>query len=239
MALNFNGTEIKQIYFNGVEMLSLQYNGTGYFGKGFSLTKNVSSGVTFTVKRISSPNQHGVIGTIVPGNEIYYGDVITITCVANSGYTNPKLYVDIGSGMAVRTSPYTFTVTGNVAYYGTATMTDWQTVWSGMQVCSTTGSFAVPGLPSDGQIQVTVSGTFREQYKDGYTGNITVGNQYHGALNRSTLPATIYGSNASVYFYRNGSSIGFQANRTETSAKGYTIIEIPTSIVFTEVRWKA
>lgn len=140
MALRFNNTEITQVYFNGVEKMTLQYNGTSYFGKRFSLTKSTSTGVTLTVSRSSSPNQRATTGSVATGNTIYYGDVITITCTAISGYTNAKLYVNTGSGAILRTSSYTFTVTGNVTFYGTATVaSEWQTVWSGTQTNTASG----------------------------------------------------------------------------------------------------
>lgn len=168
MALRFNNTEITRVYFNGTEKMALQFNGTGYFGKRFTLTKNTSTGVTITVKRTSSPNQRAATGTISTGSTIYYGDVITITCTASSGYTNPKLYVNTGSGMSVRNSPYSFTVTGDVTFYGTATQADaWKTIWSGSQTIDSGGSFTVPGLDlSSEQVQITANVVFGQWLLD-------------------------------------------------------------------------
>lgn len=240
MALRFNNTEITQVYFNGVEKMTLRYNGASYFGKRFSLTKSASTGVTLTVSRTSSPNQRAATGSIATGNTIYYGDVITITVTAASGYTNAKLYVNTGSGAVLRTSPYTFTVTGNVTFYGTATAGDvWQTVWSGTQTFTEQGSFSVPGLADGGSVQVTARATFKDYYYDTINNQGYEGNSYEGSVNRSELPVSIYGSSAYIRLTRNGSSIEFTPNIAQSTAKGYVIYEIPMELTITEVRRKA
>ncbi len=240
MALKFNNTDITQVYFNGTEKMALKYNGVGYFGKRFSLTKNTSTGVSLTIKRTSSPNQRATTGTISTGNTIYYGDVITITCTASSGYTNPKLYVNTGSGMVLRSSPYSFTVTGNVTFYGTATQADaWQTIWSGTKTFTASGSFSVPGLSTSGKVQVTANIIFKEGYVQWDTGATMEGNTYTGALNRTTLPATVYGLRSNVEFSKSGSNINVTFNPAMEYAKGYDIYESPVSLTITEVRWQA
>lgn len=241
MALIFNNTEITRLYFNGTEKMSLQYNGVGYFGKRFSLTKNTSTGVTLTVKRTSSPFQRAATGTISTGNTIYYGDVITISVSANSNYTNPKLYVNTGSGMALRSSPYSFTVSGDVTFYGSATQAEtWQTVWSGSTVITSGTEFAVPGLDtSNGDIQLTATITFRQWLIDQDTGNEVSTEDSSRSINRLILPQTVYGLAASITFERSGSKILFTANESLQNSKGYYVYEIPVSIKFTEVRKKS
>lgn len=240
MALRFNNAEITQVYFNEVEKMTLQYNGTGYFGKRFSLTKSTSTGVTLTVSRTNSPNQRAATGNVATGNTIYYGDVITITCTTSSGYTNAKLYVNTGSGAVLRTSPYTFTVTGDVTFYGTATVaSEWQTVWSGTQKFTSAGSFAVPGLADGGSVQVTAHATFIDYYYDAINNQGYEGSSYEGSINRAVLPVSIFGSESSITLTRNGGSIGFTFNVNQETAKGYTIYEIPVELTITEVRRKA
>lgn len=240
MALKFNNTDITQVYFNGTEKMALQYNGVGYFGKRFSLTKNTSTGVSLTIKRTSSPNQRATKGTISTGNTIYYGDVITITCTASSGYTNPKLYVNTGSGMVLRSSPYSFTVTGNVSFYGTATQADaWQTIWSGTKTFTASGSFSVPGLSTSGKAQITANIVYKEEYVQWDTGETVAGNTYSGSLNRTTLPTAVYGLRSDVAFSKSGNQITFTFNSCVENSKGYDIYESPVSLTITEVRWQA
>lgn len=240
MALKFNNTEITRVYFNGVEKMALKYNDVGYFGKRFALTKNSSTGVSLTLNRTSSPNQRAATGTISTGNTIYYGDVITITCTASSGYTSPKLYVNTGSGMAVRTSPYTFTVTGDVTFYGTATKTDtWTTIWSGSKTINSMVDFDVPGLGSySGDVQLTANTTFGQWVLDQKTGEQIDYYTLERSLNREKLPATLVGTYSSITFKRDGSKISFTAAPKYESLKGYYIYESPISTEFTEVRVK-
>lgn len=241
MALKFNGTEITNLFINGVEQKSLRYNGTGYFGKRYSLTKNTSTGVTLTVTRTSSPNQRAVMGSISVGSAIYYGDVITISVAAMTDYKNPKLYVDTGdgNGLIERSSPFTLTITNNVIYCGTAIVdNEWQTIWTGSQTFSSTGSFTVPGLESGGSVQVTANVDFEEYYieseESGYLGNV-----FSSGINRGTLPTTIYGNLSSVALSRSGSQILFTFNEGEEYSKGFLIYEVPVTINITEVRRKA
>mgnify|MGYP005767661551 CR=1 FL=1 len=238
MALKFNNTEITRVYFNGTEKMALQFNGTGYFGKRFSLTQSNSTGVSITVKRTSSPNQCAATGSVGTGNMIYYGDVITITCNANSGYINPKLYVNTGSGITVRTSPYTFTVTGDVTFYGEAEE-DWLTIWSGSKIIDSMVDFEVPGLESyDGDVQLTAVITFGTWTYDQKTGQYLGYTTYDRSINRKTLPATIVGSYGYITFTREKGKITFTAKADAGSLKGYYLYDTPISTEFTEVRVK-
>ena len=240
MSLRFNGTEITRVYFNGVERMALKFNGTGYFGKRFTLTKNTSTGVTLTVNRTSSPNQRASTGTVSTGNTIYYGDVITITCTASSGYTNPKLYVNTGSGMIARTSPYSFTVTGNVTFYGTATKADiWETVWNGSKIVTEMEDFVVPGLDAlNGSVQLTAVTTFGQWVINQQTGQEVDYNTSTKSINRVQLPTTISGAYSSITFKRSGNKITFTVNANYESLKGYYIYESPIQTEFKEVRVK-
>jgi len=240
MSLKFNNTEITQVFFNAVEKMTLQYNGTNYFGKRFSLTQNSSSGVTLTVSRTSSPNQRAATGSVATGNTIYYGDVITISVSANSNYTNPKLYVDTGGGMILRTSSYTFTVTGNVVFYGTATLNDnWRTVWSGSKVYTDSASFTVPGLDStNNTVQITANITFGQWIIDQNSGEELGYDTVTRSINREQLPTTVYGLYSSMTFRRQGNQILFTAAEGWDEMKGYYLYEFPVSLEFTEVRSK-
>lgn len=243
MSLKFNNTEVTRLFFNGEEQKSLRYNGFGYFGKRFTLTRSASTGVTLSVNRTSSPNQQAVTGNVSTGDTIYYGDVITIGITANTNYSNPKLYVDVGDGNGIvqRTSPYTFTVGNNVTYYGSATagsVSTWETVWSGAQTFTDSGSFTVPGLEAGGNVQITANVSFEDFYMD-EDETIYPGTEFSGSINRKELPTTVYGNMSSVDLSRSGNQIVFTFNEGLEYAKGFVLCETPTAINITEVRRKA
>lgn len=48
---------------------------------------SVPRGATITVKRTSSPNKGAATGTLSSGATVYYGDVLSVTYAAKSGYT--------------------------------------------------------------------------------------------------------------------------------------------------------
>ena len=236
MPLKINNTDITNLYINGTEQNVLRVNNTAYFGKRYWLTQNSSTGVSFSISRSDSPNQRASTGSISTGNPIYYGDVITISVSANANYTNPILYVNMGSGMTQRSSPFTFTVGDNVTYYGSATYADsWRTVWTGSQTFTSSGSFTVPGLASGGDVQVTATAQFGQILigSDGYEeflGNFT------GSVNRRTLPCYLNSNYTSIYLSRNGNQIVFDLDEYSEYMKGFTFIEYPISITITEVR---
>lgn len=238
MALKFNNTEITSVYFNGEEKKALQYNGTGYFGKRYTLTKKESTGVSFTVTRTSSPNQRAENGSVSPGATIYYGDVITITGTASSGYRNLKLYVNTGGGLEVRPSPYTFTVTGNVTFYGEATKEEnWHTVWSGSETLTSGTEFEVPGLSkSSKEVQLTVKVVFGQWLYDLVTYELLNYLTEMDSLSRQKLPATAYGEFSTISFKRNGNKIEYTSTESLKNMKGYYLYERPVSIEITEVR---
>ena len=85
----------------------------------------VPTGVTITVKRTSSPNANASIGTLssgATGATVYYGDVLSVTYSANTGYTLSSKGAtsitvtgnDTSSHIYASATPNTYTVT----YYG-------------------------------------------------------------------------------------------------------------------------
>ena len=238
MALRFKNTEITRVYFNGKEENTLEYNGKRYFGKRFELTKKESHGVTLTVKRTSSPNQQAGTGEISAGNGIYYGDVITIEIKAEAGYQEPKLYIDTGSGMEEVSEPYTFTVTGNVSYYGKAEKS-WETVWSGSNTVTSMEGFTVPGLDtSEETLQLTATVTFGRWLISQQTGGLMEEATYKRSINRAELPTKAEGLYSSIAFRRQGNQIVFTVREGWQNIKGYYVYEVPVSTEFTEVRSK-
>ena len=237
MSLRLNNSEIYNVVFNGTEIDALRFNGTGYFGKRFSLTKNSSTGVSFSAIRTSSPNQQAGTGSINPGNTVYYGDEIQISISADSGYTNPKLYVDIGdgNGFVLRTSPFTFTVNADIRYYGTAVNSQvWQTVWSGAQTFTSSGSFTVPGIVLGCSVRISGEIEFLAGQYESTSGN-TTSSTAKKSLNKQSIPTTVSSISSSVNLTVSNNQIVFQFVPYELEFKGYVIYESPVKITITEV----
>lgn len=89
----------------------------------YTLTLNQGTGSILTVKRTSSPYKHAQTGTLYNGNEIYFGDILTVSVSAQSGYENPT-YSGFVSGSGV---------SGNVTITSSADVhiPSWHTMWSG------------------------------------------------------------------------------------------------------------
>lgn len=242
MALKFNNTEITQVVYNGEERTSVMFNNVGYFGKRYSLTQNTSTGVGIYVNRTSSPNQQAGTGSIVTGNTIYYGDVITMSVSANANYSSPKLYVDIGdgSGMIQRTSPFSFTVGGDVSFSGSATYNPpnpWETIWTGSQTFTSSGSLIIPGLSVGDSVRLTANAHFTQEFYD-FDGTFLPDytQEYSNGTIDATLPMSLYGNNSYIWFTHEGDKIRFNFIEDDNGLKGVEIYEYPDSLTITEVR---
>ena len=84
--------------------------------KSFTLTISAGRGTTITVRRTSSPRQGASTGTLIAGAKIYYGDVLTVSFTANSGYLLQSHTVN----NVTFTSGASHTVTGAVTAAATA-----------------------------------------------------------------------------------------------------------------------
>ena len=83
----------------------------------YTLSINAGTGSTISVSRTSSPNQGAFTGSLSIGDTIYYGDVLTITFGASTGYD----LVDHTVNGSSFTSGGTHTVSDNVFIVTTAT----------------------------------------------------------------------------------------------------------------------
>ncbi len=87
----------------------------------YTASWNTGTGYTITVKRTSSPNANATIGNLKSGDTVYYGDVLSITYTASTGYS---------LGNKGKTS---ITVTGNVTssdIYTSATVNSYKVSWN-------------------------------------------------------------------------------------------------------------
>ena len=239
MALRVNNTEITKVVYNGKEMEALRFNGTGYFGKAYSLMPSASTGVNFTIARNSSPNQNAICGNINQSAQIYYGDELTIQVKAVSGYINPKLYVDIGdgNGFMIRSSPFSFTVTRNIMFYGTAEVQSTQSgvLWSGSKQFMSTGNLDVPGISASDKIMVTATVEIIENSYDPYEDSWDTYTLTTRVYNNQALPLSYSYGNASMSISVKDGAIQVECNYYESSFKGFVTIDVPR-VTITEVR---
>lgn len=238
MPLRVDNIEITQLYVDNKECKVLYINNEPYFGKKFVLTQNSSTGVTFSVQRTESPYQRASTGYISAGQAIYYGDKLTIDVAATSNYTNPKLYVNIGdgNGFVLRSSPFSFTVTDNVTFYGTATVRGWRTIWSGSRTFTGTDTFSIAELADCSDVEITVTAVFKDYYVNYAYTQFTEGNQYNDSVNRGRLTVALRGCNAGITIAKSGGQLDITFYDNWEEAKGYYIYERPTSLIITEVR---
>lgn len=208
------------------------------------------TGYTVTVTRTSSPNGKASSGSLYNGATVYYGDVLSVTYTADTGYTisdNGSSYItvsgnvtsnDIYAVVSANTyyaswseeSTYTVTVTRTSSPYGkasTGTIYNGSTIYYG-DVLSVTYT-AVTGctIKSSGAPSITVNGnvTSNDIYAtvsaNSYSLSWSDGTGYTVAVSRTSSP---YGS-GSTGTLSNGSTIyyGDTLSVTYTASTGYTI----------------
>lgn len=93
-----------------------------WVAQAYNVSWNTGTGYNIAVSRTSSPYANAATGALKSGDVIYYGDVLSITYTASTGYTiNSKGKTSI-------------TVTGNVTasdIYCTASVNQYKATWSG------------------------------------------------------------------------------------------------------------
>lgn len=178
----------------------------------YTASWNTGTGYSVTVNRTSSPKAGASIGTISSGAKVYYGDVLSVTYTAKTGYT-------ISSKGAT-----SITITGNVTssnIYATAKVNSYTASWS----AGTGYSISVKrtSSPNAGASTGTISSGTTVYYGDvlsvtytastGYsisskgatsitvTGNVTSSNIYATASANSYTYSIVYKSS-------NGTSLG-------------------------------
>lgn len=95
----------------------------------YKVSWNTGTGYKIEVKRTSSPNAGASTGTLSNGSTVYYGDILSVTYTANTGYT-------ISSKGST-----SITVTGNVTssdIYATATVNSYTASWNVGTNCTIT-----------------------------------------------------------------------------------------------------
>lgn len=175
MAFTFNGTTPTAIKYNGTDITVLKYSKggttTAVWGKPFSLSITQGANTTVTVSRTSSPNQHASTGALSSGAVVYYGDILTISASANSGY-NLSAFTVNGTAW---TSGNTITVTSAITVVTTAqSAVSWKTVWTGNITNTSTSLSASAWATVDGWFNILSDVVPSTAQNVRVTGNITL-----------------------------------------------------------------
>lgn len=113
---------------------------------------------------------------------------------------------------------------------------EWETVWAGNQVFSSEGSFEIPGLSADTDVQISAEAEFTLYEYDPYN-NQTITNTQIRKLNDKELPVTVYGNYESyVRFTHSNNKISFEFVPYEENYKGFVTNEVPTKVTFTSIK---
>lgn len=133
MAFYVNGIEPTKINVvkNGVttELTALGTSTTMVWGKPFQLIFNKGLHTTITVTRTSSPNEQASIGVITDGITVYYGDELTITMQADSGYNLTVSTITMGG--VVVSSPITVSNDVTIVTQAEQSAPSWKTIFQG------------------------------------------------------------------------------------------------------------
>ncbi len=115
--------------------------------KSYALSISQGANTTISATRTSSPLKNAATGTMSNGSTIYYGDVLTFSATANTGYSMSTFTVN-GNAW---TSGNSITVSEAVAVVAKAEAPHWRTVWSGSQsvVADTITTIAIALTDSD------------------------------------------------------------------------------------------
>lgn len=113
----------------------------------------------------------------------------------------------------------------------------WETVWSGSQSFTGSGSFTVSGLGTDGEATVTANAVFNVNIYDENSGGWQ-SNDVTLSVTDKSLPCTITDGYASIDISRSGSDLNFSFVPYGEEYKGYVIYINPMSVTFTNVKKK-
>ena len=92
LSIQYSAQEGYTLYENGVTAITVEGNVTsGIYAiatvNAYTLSWNAGTGYTITVNRTSSPNANAATGMLSTGDTIYYGDVLTVSYAAATGYS--------------------------------------------------------------------------------------------------------------------------------------------------------
>lgn len=176
--------------------------------KTYTATWNTGTGYTITVKRTSSPNGGAATSNLNSGDKVYYGDVLSVTYTASTGYTiNTKGSTSI-------------TVTGNVTkdhIYATASVNAYTATWNAGSNCSIVVKRT--SSPKKGASTGTLSSGATVYYGDVLSVTYTANTGYSISSKGSTS-ITVTGNVTSSNIYATASANSYTYNIVYKSSNG-------------------
>lgn len=177
----------------------------------YTATWSGGTGYTITVNRTSSPLKGASTGTLSSGATVYYGDVLSVTYTASTGYT-------ISSKGST-----SITVTGNVTssnIYATATVNSYTASWS----TGTGYSIAVSrtSSPLKGATTGTLSSGATVYYGDVLSVTYTASTGYSISTKGSTS-ITVTGNVTSSHIYATATVNSYTYNIVYKSSNGTSL----------------
>ncbi len=174
----------------------------------YKVSWSTGTGYSITVKRTSSPLKGAATGTLSSGAAVYYGDVLSITYTASTGYT-----------IATKGSA-SVTVTGNVTsstIYATASVNSYTVSWN----TGTGYTIAVSrtSSPNKGAITGTLSSGATVYYGDVLSVTYTASTGYSIATKGSTS-ITVTGNVTSSNIYATATANSYTYNIVYQSSNG-------------------
>lgn len=176
--------------------------------KTYTATWNTGTGYTITVKRTSSPNGGAAAGNLNSGDKVYYGDVLSVTYTASTGYTiNTKGSTSI-------------TVTGNVTkehIYATASVNAYTATWNAGTNCSIVVNRT--SSPKKGASTGTLNSGAAVYYGDVLSVTYTANTGYSISSKGSTS-ITVTGNVTKDHIYATASANSYTYNIVYKSSNG-------------------
>lgn len=113
----------------------------------------------------------------------------------------------------------------------------WETVWSGSQSFTESGSFTVSGLSASDEAVFSATVDFIAYVYDEHAGDWQAYN-YTDTVTDGSFPRTATNGYANVYFTRSGNVINFTFEPCQEEYKGYVSYTAPQTVTFTSVKKK-
>lgn len=87
MSLNFGTSAVNTVTYNGNDVKQIVFNGANAWAKPYTLSISKGTGVaSVTISRTSTLEPTASIGSISAGDTIFYGDVLSVSATAATGY---------------------------------------------------------------------------------------------------------------------------------------------------------
>lgn len=192
MSLKFGTSAVNAVTYNGNDVKQIKYNDSFAWCKPYTLSVSKGTGVaSITVSRKSSLEPTASIGSISAGDTIFYGDVLSVSATAATGYLLDNYVTsytvsDNNTEVSVSATPGYYTVSLDAITNATAYVNTSASGYSGSVTAKYGSTIYVQVKPSNCYIYTLSSTSYTPSspYTNSYTLNST------NFTLSSTTPAT-------------------------------------------------